>query len=71
MEKTEQQEFNDIVSEALMVLKEAHEYGGKSRGLLMKLLTFEGNRIDSLENKVDLLMTDRAVNRLIIKTKIR
>tara|TARA_R100001244_G_C5140276_1_gene127725 strand:+ start:18 stop:617 length:600 start_codon:yes stop_codon:yes gene_type:complete len=60
MEKTRQQEINDIVSEALMGLKEAHEYGGKSRELLLKLLQFEGNRIDSLENKIDLLMTDRA-----------
>jgi len=60
MEKTRQQEINDIVSEALMGLKEAHEYGGKSRELLLKLLQFEGNRIDSLENKIDLLMTERA-----------
>jgi hypothetical protein len=59
MEKTRQQELNDIVSEALIGLKEAHEYGGKSRELLMKLIQFEGFRIDSLENKIDILMTER------------
>jgi len=52
-EKTRQQELNDIVSEALIGLKEAHEYGGKSRELLLKLLQFEGKRIDALENKID------------------
>ena len=60
MEKTQQEQINDTISEALMGLKEAHEYGGKSRELLLKLLQFEGNRIDTLENKIDLLMTERA-----------
>ena len=59
MEKTRQQEFNDNVLMALTGLSEAMKTSSKSRDALMKLLQFEGNRIDALENKVDILMTER------------
>jgi hypothetical protein len=58
-EKKAQAHINDAIGEALIGLKEAHEYGGKSRELLLKLIQFEGKRIDALENKIDILMTER------------
>tara|TARA_R110000851_G_scaffold321851_2_gene487480 strand:+ start:72 stop:590 length:519 start_codon:yes stop_codon:yes gene_type:complete len=59
MEKT-QQRVNDKIAECLEGLSESIELSAKNRGMLMKLLTFEGNRINALENKIDILMTERA-----------
>ena len=59
MEKT-QQRVNDKIAECLEDLSESIELSAKNRDIMMKLLKFEGHRIDTLENKIDLLMTDRA-----------
>lgn len=60
MEKTEQQQINDLTEEAIVEISKALKAGDKLVLSLMKLLQFEGNRIDALENKIDLLMTERA-----------
>lgn len=57
-----QQEINDDVLIALTGLTEAMKTSSQSRDVVMKLLQFEGSRIDKLENKVDLLMTLRKQN---------
>lgn len=67
MEKTQHQ-INETIGECLESLRDALKIGSKSRDLIMKLLQFEGNRIDAIENKIDLLMTERAVE--IAETKI-
>lgn len=61
MKKTEQHQLNKTIGECLENVRDALKIGSKSRELLMKLLRFEGNRIDAIENKIDLLMTERAV----------
>ena len=60
MEKTEQQQINETIGECLENLRDALKIGSESRDIIMNLLQFEGNRIDTLENKIDLLMTERA-----------
>lgn len=60
MKKTEQQQLNETIGECLENLRDALNIGSKSRDVIMKLIQFEGNRIDTLENKIDLLMTERA-----------
>ena len=60
MEKTEQQQINDKIAECLEDLTESMEMFAKNRDLMMRLIEFGDTRIDSLENKIDILMTDRA-----------
>ena len=60
MEKTEQQQINDKIAECLEDLIESMEMSAKNRDLMMRLIEFGDTRIDSLENKIDILMTDRA-----------
>tara|TARA_R110000824_G_scaffold197214_1_gene380617 strand:+ start:98 stop:364 length:267 start_codon:yes stop_codon:yes gene_type:complete len=60
MEKTEQQQINDKIAECLEDLIESMEMFAKNRDLMMRLIEFGDTRIDSLENKIDILMTDRA-----------
>ena len=59
MEKTEQQQINDKIAECLEDLIESMEMSAKNRDLMMRLIEFGDTRIDSLENKVDVLMSDR------------
>ena len=59
-EKKAQAHINDAIGESLEGLTEALKTGSNSREVIMKLLQFEGKRIDTLENKIDLLMTERA-----------
>ena len=60
MEKTEQQQINDKIAECLEDLSESMEMSAKNRDLMMRLIEFGDTRIDSLENKIDILMTERA-----------
>jgi hypothetical protein len=59
MKKTEQQQINDKIAECLEDLSESMEMFAKNRDLMMRLVEFGDTRIDSLENKVDVLMSDR------------
>ena len=58
--KTKQEEINETIGEALEGLSDALKLASASRDVVMKLLQFEGKRIDAIENKIDLLMTERA-----------
>ena len=60
MKKTEQQQINDKIGECLEDLNESMEMFAKNRDLMMRLIEFGDTRIDSLENKIDILMTERA-----------
>jgi hypothetical protein len=60
MKKTEQQQINDKIAECLEDLSESMEMSAKNRDLMMRLVEFGDTRIDSLENKIDILMTERA-----------
>ena len=60
MEKTAQNLLNERLAEGLHELAESMVLSKESRNIMMKLIQFEGNRIDKLENKIDLLMTERA-----------
>ena len=60
MKKTEQQQINDKIAECLEDLSESMEMFAKNRDLMMRLVEFGDTRIDSLENKIDILMTERA-----------
>jgi hypothetical protein len=60
MEKTEQQQINDKIGECFEDLSESMEMFAKNRDLMMRLVEFGDTRIDSLENKIDILMTERA-----------
>ena len=57
-----QQDINETIGEALEGLSDALKLASASRDVVMKLLQFEGNRIDKLENKVDLLMNLKKQN---------
>ena len=59
MKKTEQQQINDKIAECLEDLSESMEMSAKNRDLMMRLIEFGDTRIDSLENKIDILMTER------------
>ena len=59
MKKTEQQQINDKIGECLEDLSESMEMFAKNRDLMMRLIEFGDTRIDSLENKIDILMTER------------
>ena len=60
MKKTEQQQINDKIAECLEDLSESMEMSAKNRDLIMRLIEFGDTRIDSVENKIDILMTERA-----------
>ena len=60
MEKTEQQQINDKIAECLEDLSESMEMSAKNRDLIMRLIEFGDTRIDSVENKIDILMSERA-----------
>ena len=59
MKKTAQNLMNEKLAEALQGLAEAYKFNSESRDIIMRLLQFEGGRIDTLENKINLLMTER------------
>tara|TARA_R110000803_G_scaffold206817_1_gene274326 strand:- start:445 stop:1041 length:597 start_codon:yes stop_codon:yes gene_type:complete len=59
-----QNKLNSAVSSCLEELADAMKIASKSRDILMELLVFEGNRIDSLHDKMDILMTERAENKI-------
>ena len=59
-----QNKLNNAVSSCLEELADAMKIASNSRDILMKLLVFEGNRIDRIENKIDILMTERAENEI-------
>ena len=60
MKKTEQQQINKTIGECLEDLSESMEMSAKNRDLMMRLIEFGDTRIDSLENKIDILMSERA-----------
>ena len=60
MKKTDQEEFNEVVFESIEGLRDALKTGSASRDVLLKIIKFEGTRLDSLDNKVDILMSERA-----------
>ena len=55
-----QKDVNNSTSQCLEEIVDAMKTSAKSRDLLMNLIQFEGNRIDRIENKIDILMTSRA-----------
>ena len=55
-----QNDVNKSIHECIEGLADALDIASESREILMKLIKFYGNRIDSLENKMDILMTSRA-----------
>jgi hypothetical protein len=59
MKKTDQEEFNEAVFESIDGLRDALKTGSASRDVLLKIIKFEGTRLDSLDNKVDILMSER------------
>ena len=59
MKKTDQEEFNEAVFESIDGLRDALKIGSESRDALLSIIKFEGTRLDSLENKIDILMTER------------
>jgi hypothetical protein len=61
MEKTTQQQINDKIGECLEDLTESMEMFAKNRDLMMRLIEFGDTRIDSVENKIDILMRERCV----------
>ena len=61
MEKTTQQRINDKIGECLEDLSESMEMSAKNRDLMMRLIEFGDTRIDSVENKIDILMTSRGL----------
>ena len=61
MKKTEQQQINDKIGECFEDLSESMEMFAKNRDLMMRLVEFGDTRIDSLENKIDILMRERCV----------
>jgi len=61
MEKTEQQQINDKIGECFEDLSESMEMFAKNRDLMMRLVEFGDTRIDSVENKIDILMRERCV----------
>jgi len=61
MKKTEQQQINDKIGECLEDLTESMEMFAKNRDLMMRLIEFGDTRIDSVENKIDILMRERCV----------
>jgi hypothetical protein len=60
MKKTEQQEVNEWIAKSFDELIGTIKIGRESRSAIIKLLKFESSRIDSLENKVDIIMRERA-----------
>jgi hypothetical protein len=60
MKKTDQEEFNEAVFESIDGLRDALKTGSESRDILLSIIKFEGTRLDSLENKIDILMSERA-----------
>ena len=60
MKKTDQEEFNEVVFESIEGLRDALNTGSESRDILLSIIKFEGTRLDSLDNKVDILMSERA-----------
>jgi hypothetical protein len=59
MKKTDQEEFNEAVFESIDGLRDALKIGSESRDALLSIIKFEGTRLDSLDNKVDILMSER------------
>ena len=57
--KMTQQEDIKALYKCVEGLAEAMEAAAKSRDIMLNLMQFEGHRIDSLENKIDLLMRER------------
>ena len=55
-----QNDVNKSIHEFIGELADALDTASESRNGLMKLIKFYGDRIDTLENKVDLLIMDRA-----------
>ena len=60
MKKTDQEEFNEAVFESIEGLQNVLKIGSESRDALLSIIKFEGTRLDSLDNKVDILMSERA-----------
>jgi len=65
-----QNDVNKSIHECIGGLADALDTASESRNVLMKLIKFYGDRIDTLENKVDLLIMDRA-NELEAKAERR
>ena len=61
MEKTEQKDINRAVLYCINGLIDTIKIRDNTIDIIKELLKFEGNRIDSLNNKVDILMSERCV----------
>ena len=61
MEKTEQKDINRAVLYCINGLIDTIKIGDNTIDIIKELLKFEGNRVDSLNNKVDILMSERCV----------
>jgi len=61
MEKTEQKDINRAVLYCINGLIDTIKIRDNTIDIIKELLKFEGNRVDSLNNKVDILMSERCV----------
>jgi len=55
----EQQEFNDKVTKVLDQITEALVSGGETRDALYQMIQLDSSRVDSLEDRIDILMSER------------
>ena len=70
MKKTDQEEFNEVVFESIEGLRDALNTGSESRDILLSIIKFEGTRLDSLDNKVGILMSERAEARDVPRCRL-
>ena len=61
MKKTEQKDINRAVLYCINGLIDTIKIRDNTIDIIKELLKFEGNRVDSLNNKVDILMSERCV----------
>ena len=54
-----QKDFNDNVTKVLDQITEALMSAGKTRDALYQLIQFESSRVDSAEDRIDILMSER------------
>jgi len=54
-----QKDFNDNVTKVLDQITEALMSAGKTRNALYQLIQFESSRVDSAEDRIDILMGER------------
>ena len=57
----EQQDFNDKVTKVLDQITDALVSGGETRDALYQMMQLDSSRVDSLEDRIDILMGERSL----------